>query len=148
MAQTYFKTEPCIVNIGLSHQSPDPVLINSMHEQLIKGLTVVAIEKATNIIAGVAINVSSQPSDCKKSADIAEKCEPGLARNLMKFFAFVCKKSNVWDIYKVPCLFECSHVSIHPDHQGQGLGKRLIRESWVLARDTGFRVFRIDCSSV
>ncbi|XP_024946833.1 uncharacterized protein LOC107273707 [Cephus cinctus] len=145
MCESYFKYEPSIVNIGLSGRAPAS-LMHFVQEHLREGMTLVA-RGQDNCIVGAAINVGSCPWDPERAISFANCCECGPAKDLIKFYAYVTMQPRLWERFCVLKIFECCYVTVHPDYQGQGLGKRLIQESWYLARDCGYSLFRIDCTS-
>lgn len=147
MSDTYFRSEPSIVNIGLAAGPPDPTLLRMMHSSLHEGMSLLVEDKDKDCIVGAAVNVDLRREDIDKNLKLADSCECGRTRDLIRFYSFCSKQSDVWGAYCVDSVFECAHVAVHPEYHGKGIAKRLVQESWVLARDLAYRVFRIDASS-
>lgn len=148
MCQEYFKREPSLVNIGLANEDEPPAaLVHHMHQQVKEGLTIIAEDKA-NCIVGAAINAGSCPWDPENMIEYADRCERGSVRDIMKFNAYVTKAPQLWNKYCVLKIFDCAAVAVDSKYLGMGIGKRLVKESWHLARDCGFQAFRIDCTSL
>ncbi|KAJ8667905.1 hypothetical protein QAD02_009568 [Eretmocerus hayati] len=146
MVDTYFQAEPSLVNIGLAGK-PSPLLLYLMQQSIKEGLSLVCIDRSNNCIVGAAINTSPTKEGCKSTLELVCCSECEKSRELIKFFVYCSKECNLWDKYCINHFFECSHVAVHPEHQGHGIAKRLVEESWILARDLPSSLFRIDASS-
>ncbi|XP_043269186.1 arylalkylamine N-acetyltransferase 1-like [Venturia canescens] len=148
MCQAYFKKEPSLVNIGLaSEEQPPPILLNLMYQQLREGMTIIA-EDRENCIVGAAINAGSCPWEPENLIEYAERCERGSVRDILKFYAYVTQAPQLWNKYCVLKIFDCASVAVDSKYLGMGIAKRLVKESWYLARDCGYQAFRIDCTSL
>uniref|UniRef100_A0ABD2VZX1 N-acetyltransferase domain-containing protein n=1 Tax=Trichogramma kaykai TaxID=54128 RepID=A0ABD2VZX1_9HYME len=149
MADTFFKSEPSMVNIGLAQQDrPDPLLFHQMFEAVHNGLTIIALDRDTNCIVGAAVNVETTRNDVDEQERLADHYDRGPGRDLVRFFCFLSRQADPWSRHDTQTVFECASVAVHPEHQGHGLARRLVQESWVLARDMAHRCFRIDASSI
>ncbi|KAI4487474.1 PREDICTED: dopamine N-acetyltransferase-like [Polistes canadensis] len=147
MCGTYFRHEATMINIGISEDPPLTSMINLTLELMKHGMTIIA-ENSDHYIIGAAINICSCPWDPKKMMEYARRSEEkGPIRDLIEFFAYVSSKPDVWNRYCVHKVFECSNVAVDPEYRGMGIAKKLMEESWYLARDCSYRLFRIDCSS-
>ncbi|KAI4491169.1 hypothetical protein M0802_010390 [Mischocyttarus mexicanus] len=147
MCETYFRQEPSMINIGISEDPPKTSMMNLTLDLIKHGMTIIA-ENSDRYIVGAAINICSCPWDPKKMMEYARRCEEeGPMQDLIEFFAYVSSKPDVWNRYCVHKVFECSNVAVDPEYREMGIAKKLIEESWILARDCSYRLFRIDCSS-
>lgn len=146
MRDTYLKFEPSIVNLGLSG-CDIPALSQIIRQGLKEGMTIVAVRNEDDGVVGAAINTGSCPWGPDHLVRYANCCESGTVKELLKFYAFVCRQPQLWQKYRVLKIFECTYVTVANECQGNGIAKRLIRDSWYLARDCGYRLFRIDCTS-
>ena len=140
------QSEPTITSIGLAGRIC-PTLIHLMDTNVREGMTIVVEELAGHCLVGAAVNIKSREAGHKKIGQLADCCECPQTRDLLEFYAFCSKQSDLWNVYCVDDVFECANVAVHPEHQGKGIAKRLVMDSWCLARDLAFRLFRIDCSS-
>ncbi|XP_058804500.1 uncharacterized protein LOC131671793 [Phymastichus coffea] len=147
MVETYFSSEPSLVNAGLASQLT-PTLMHQMYSAIGGGMTIIIEDRHTNCVVGASVNVDMRREDVGKQEKLAASCaECKRVKDLLAFYAFCSRQCDPWRNYCVDRLFECAYVAVHPKHQGKGLAKRLVEESWVLARDTAYRLFRIDCTS-
>ncbi|XP_011501544.1 PREDICTED: dopamine N-acetyltransferase-like [Ceratosolen solmsi marchali] len=147
MLETYFKTEPTIVSLGLVGKSL-PILMSLMQQHISQGLTIIAEDSLTGCIAGAAVNTKSVNGDLQNLTQLINcSSDDDPSRELLKFYAYCSRKANVSRLTDKNVAFECSYVAVHPDHQRQSLGKRVIAESWILAQELGFDLFKIDCTS-
>ncbi|KAK2576534.1 hypothetical protein KPH14_005856 [Odynerus spinipes] len=147
LCKTYFKDEPSLVNMGLSGVAPTPAMVNITLEQVKDGMTIIAVNTSDCII-GAVVNVGACPWDPKKMIEYA-KCyeEEGPSRDLIEFFAYVSRKPDIWNRYCVLKVFECSILAVDSEYRGVGMARKLVEESWYLARDCSYRLFRMDCTS-
>ena len=148
MSKSYFKREPSLVNIGLADEASTPsCLIHLTMEQIKQGMTIIA-EGPDNCVIGAAVNAATWFWDPLRVTEFAETCcEAGPVRDVIKFYAYLSSAPKLWCKYGVRNIFECSAVAVDPEYSRMGIGKRLIKESWYLARDCGYKLFRIDCTS-
>ncbi|XP_070161403.1 uncharacterized protein [Polyergus mexicanus] len=146
MCDAFFKDDPVMVNIGLEEQEPAPSLLKMMYDELREGMTIIA-EGEDNCIVGAAVNAGSCPWDPDKFVELARCCECGSTRDVIEFEAYVTRKPNLWERYCVLKIFECSYLAVGPDFRNQGIARKLVLDSWYLARDCGYRLFRVDCSN-
>ncbi|EFN87382.1 hypothetical protein EAI_17575 [Harpegnathos saltator] len=89
----------------------------------------------------------SCPWASNKSAELVRRYGCGPTCDVIEFRAYVSRKPNLWLRYRVLNIFECSWLATETSHCGQGIGRKLVSESWYLARDCGYRLFRTDCAS-
>lgn len=146
MYEAYFKDDPTLVNIGLEEQEPALSLRQFMYDCVREGMTIIA-EDPNNEIIGAAVNNGTCPWDPDRLCNFARCCECGLIRDLLEFEAFLAKKPDLWQRYCVLKIFECSYVAVKRDCRNQGIARKLILDSWYLARDCTYRLFRIDCNN-
>lgn len=146
MIDAYYKGDPTMVNIGLDEQEPAPSLLKMMHDDLQEGMTIIA-EGEDNCIVGAAVNAGSCPWDPDKFVELARCCECGPTRDVIEFGAYVTCKPNLWERFCVLKIFECSYLAVRPDFRNQGIARKLVLDSWYLARDCGYRLFRVDCNN-
>ena len=147
MAVNYLQYEPSIVNIGKLFGPESRLLNRQIESNITKGMTLIVEDKTCDRIVGAAVNTDSVPEHIERSITQANCMETGLASDLVKFYAFCSSQANPWKIFNVNVLFECAYVAVDPEHQGRGVGRKLIIGSWLLGRDLGYPLFRIDCSS-
>jgi len=135
-----------MVNIGLSKQEPASSLLQIMYNEVRQGMTLIVEEEEDECIIGAVVNAGSCPWDPDKFIEFA-RCECGPARDVIEFDAYVTGKPNLWERYCVLKIFECSYLAVRPDFRNQGIARKLVLDSWYLARDCGYRLFRVDCDN-
>ncbi|XP_017875027.1 dopamine N-acetyltransferase-like [Ceratina calcarata] len=146
MCEEYYKMEPTIVNIGLGNTEAPPVMRALLYEQVKAGLSIIA-EDRENCIIGAALNYVTGMNEGKRLYEIAKCCECGPMRDVVEFWAFIADAPRIWERYCIARIFEQATLCVSKDYQQLGIATRLVQESWVLARDCGYRLFRIDCMS-
>ncbi|KAG7204722.1 hypothetical protein KM043_005136 [Ampulex compressa] len=146
MNEAYYRHEPTMINLGLRGTEPSGALREIMHENVSEGMTIIA-EDPQDRILGAAVNTGSCPWDPQRSVEFGRRCEEGPARDAIEFLAYVSSKPNVWERFCVLKVFECNNLAVAEEFRGRGIARRLLEESWCMARDCGYRLFRIDCTS-
>ena len=145
MRDTFLKNDPACVYLGL----PDPphhLILNAFYERVKKGMTLIAVEEK-HCIVGASINCAVSSWDPIKDVQMADCYLPHPEKELVKFHAHISMAPQLWDKYCVSSIFDCTYVAVDPEWQKLGIARRLIEKSWYLARDCGFDIFRIDCTS-
>jgi len=145
MCCTFFKDDPAMINIGLDKEELSPLLVKLMYDGICEGMTIIAEEQGGNIL-GAVVNIGSCPWDPVHLTNMA-RCECGPVRDIIEFEAYVCGKPNLWQRYYVFKIFECSYIAVSSEHRARGIAKKLLLDSWHLARDCTYRLFRIDCNN-
>ncbi|XP_017754861.1 PREDICTED: uncharacterized protein LOC108547033 [Eufriesea mexicana] len=141
MCESYYKHEPVVTNIGLEGTEAPPVWRDMMLEEVKAGYR-------KNCIIGAALNCVTYASEAKKLYSLAESCDEGPIRDIIKFFGYIAEAPKLWDRYCVKGVFELCSIAIRNDSKETGVAKRLVLESWLLARDCSYRLFRMDCNNV
>ncbi|XP_018341668.1 PREDICTED: uncharacterized protein LOC108748138 [Trachymyrmex septentrionalis] len=147
MCDAFYKDDPTMVNIGLNKQEPASSLLQIMYNEIREGMTLIVEEEEDECIVGAVVNAGSCPWDPDKFVEFARCCECGPARDVIEFDAYVTGKPNLWERYCVLKIFECSYLAVRPDFRNRGIARKLVLDSWYLARDCGYRLFRIDCNN-
>ncbi|XP_014210485.1 uncharacterized protein LOC106640839 [Copidosoma floridanum] len=150
MGATYMENEPILVNVGLAGDcAAQPALLSAMHNHVSAGMTFFAEDHRGCLVAAV-VNKNTRQAELMPPGYYTQTlgCElPPKVAKLFDFYEYLARVPDLWATYCVDDIFECTHLAVHPDHQGKGLARRLVAESWILGRDLAFRLFRIDCSS-
>ncbi|KAG5316659.1 DNAT acetyltransferase, partial [Acromyrmex insinuator] len=147
MCDAFYKDDPTMVNIGLSKQEPPSSLLQIMYNEIREGMTLIVEEEEDECIIGAVVNAGSCPWDPDKFVEFARCCECGPTRDVIEFDAYVTGKPNLWERYCVLKIFECSYLAVRRDFRKQGIARKLVLDSWYLARDCGYRLFRVDCNN-
>ncbi|XP_076624148.1 arylalkylamine N-acetyltransferase 1 [Colletes latitarsis] len=146
MCEEYYKGEPIVHNIGMKGTEAPECWRQLMYEQVRAGLSIIAVNQ-DHCIIGAALNAVIIPSEWKTLREFAKTCEPVPIRRIIEFYSYVAKEVNVWERYCVWQVFEQSCVAVSSDFRGMGIAKKLIAESWHLARDCSYSLFLIQCNS-
>ncbi|KOC69587.1 Dopamine N-acetyltransferase [Habropoda laboriosa] len=146
MLESYYKYEPVVINIGIQGTEPTEIWRTMMYSQVKAGLSIIA-EDRDNCVIGAALNYVTSIHEGKEMYNLARCCATGPHRDIVEFFGYIAETPKLWERYCVHSIFEQASVAVSQDFQGLGIARRLIQESWVLARDCGYRLFRLDCNS-
>ncbi|XP_053976519.1 uncharacterized protein LOC128875171 [Hylaeus volcanicus] len=146
MCEVYYKGEPIIHNIGLKGTEAPESWRRMMYDQVRSGLSIIA-EDRDHCIIGAALNSVIGPSEPKNLCEFARICESTPIRRIVEFYSYIAQKLNVWERYCSWQVFEQSSLAVHTAFQGLGIARRLVGESWFLARDCSYPLFLIHCNS-
>ncbi|XP_034195517.1 arylalkylamine N-acetyltransferase 1 [Osmia lignaria lignaria] len=146
MCDVYYKDEPTIVNMGLAGTEA-PLVWRKMMDDLVRcGLSFIA-ENHEHCIIGAALNSPTTPQEIQMLCNLAKCCQTEPISKVIEFYAYVLDSARVWERFCVHTIFEQSSLAISEEYRGLGIAQRLIHESWILARDCGYRLFRMDCNN-
>nr|XP_012145729.1 PREDICTED: uncharacterized protein LOC105663117 [Megachile rotundata] len=146
MCEVYYKHDPAIQNIGLSGTEAPLIWRKMMDDQVKQGLSIIA-ENREHCIIGAALNCPVTKQEIQMFYDLAKCCECGTLQKVIQFYGYVAEAARVWDRFCVHTVFEQATLIVNEEYRGMGIAKRLVQESWILARDCGYRLFRMDCLS-
>ncbi|CAK9825191.1 Arylalkylamine N-acetyltransferase 1 [Anthophora retusa] len=146
MLESYYKYEPVFINMGMQGSEPSEIWRTILYRQVKGGLSIIA-ENRENCIIGAALNCITIKNDAEHIYDLARCCACGRDRDVIQFFGYVAETPKIFERYCVDVIFQQASLAVSHDFQGQGVARRLIQESWLLARDCGYRLFRWNCNN-
>ena len=136
--------------------------MNTYQYELIETKEALSINKELMELGGIAFGQHSH----KMSADNAAKMQAGIANEKMwagmieiaKVFvcknneavvgmAFLIPKGNPWDIFKAEWCY-LRMVSVHPNHQGYGIGKKLTQMCIDYAKEANEQIMALHTSEM
>ncbi|XP_076644946.1 arylalkylamine N-acetyltransferase 1 [Halictus rubicundus] len=146
MCDAFYKDEASIRSMGNTPAIATPLWRHIMHEQVEAGLSIIA-ENREHCVIGAALNTVVYPSDPLKLAKYAEQSDSPAIKEVLHFYSYVSGQPNVYERFCVPRMFELTSIAVSRDHRGLGIARRLVVESWHLARDCDYAVFHTACTS-
>ncbi|KAF7995428.1 hypothetical protein HCN44_006535 [Aphidius gifuensis] len=147
MKRTYFKTEPCLVNCGLSLKEPSPLILDLMKKELEQGLSLIAIGENDEIIS-TAINYEPNSSiELEYYSNLKKLAENKIVKDLIDFEAYIATLSNVCQNYNVDKFFTISSGAVDKNYQKIGIARKMIEHSILLAKQRGYKIITADISS-
>ncbi|KAL9704022.1 hypothetical protein quinque_007540 [Culex quinquefasciatus] len=143
----FYCQEPLLKSLKVTKSMANPCLESRLCDHLKDGFTMIAVENKDNRIVGVAVNQRNCVWDgdlLKHKAD-SVKCDS--LRKLFYIWSIVSTEPKLHEKYNTDCIFEIAILATAREAQGQGIGYQLTVHSLNLARDLGFEVARMDCTS-
>ncbi|XP_018575162.1 uncharacterized protein LOC108913973 [Anoplophora glabripennis] len=101
------------------------------------GVSVVAIEKSTKKVVGVAFNklqVKNDPGEESFYDKHAKSCKHPASRGLIKFMMDVDATVDLFEQCNINCLLEVMFLAILPEFRKRGIGKKLCEISMRVAK--------------
>ncbi|KAJ3657149.1 hypothetical protein Zmor_016174 [Zophobas morio] len=98
------------------------------------GVTLIAVDKRSNKIVGVAFN-KIQVRDDPVFENLAKRWKRPLSKAIVEFMAYIDNLYNLFEHCQIECLFELMFLATLTDYRGQGIGRKLTEVSVEIARD-------------
>lgn len=147
MHESFYPDEPTAIALGLCNTNSN-VLDEYTLKHLAEGISLVAKCKYDGCIAGACINMSNHPWDPALKEKLACNVKCTKVKKLLLFYAYAERMPDLWKCYDVQKIFTVDSIFTVREHRRKGIAKRLLQESRSLAADCGFRVVRLDATSV
>ncbi|RZF33748.1 hypothetical protein LSTR_LSTR008007 [Laodelphax striatellus] len=142
---TYLKNDPLLLANGLSNETD---LLDHWLDEIEESLSVMAVDKKSGKVIGVAAGSECTPESAEKSKEVAARTIKNTnAFRMACLFADLPEKTKLFERFRVRNMFEVNMIGTHPDYRQQGLGKYMLLHLRALARRAGYPLLRIDCSS-
>ncbi|XP_031836784.2 arylalkylamine N-acetyltransferase 1 [Nomia melanderi] len=146
MSDVYYRGEPAILNIGTASATAPKCWRRMMYDQVKYGLSIIAEDRDRYLI-GASLNTVIYPSEPEKILEYTKTCESPAMKQILHFFSYVVEQSRIFERFCVPRMFELTSLAVSEDYRNMGIGRRLIMESWYLARSCGYPMVYISCDS-
>ncbi|CAH1114080.1 unnamed protein product [Psylliodes chrysocephalus] len=143
MHEHFYKNEPTCVTLGIR---PNAIIDETALKNMAEGITLVARCKHDGSIVGAAINETSNPWDPDLKEKLASNIECQKMKHWLFFQAHVQRFPKLWCRYDVQKVFELANMFVKRGLKDNEIMLRLINESRNLARDYGYKVFRINAT--
>ena len=142
IAEHNFPDEPLCISFGLTMSKELKEIILGTIKQ---NMSIALISSKTNEIVGLRVirlakkENKFNPDDFRSTA----------VRNMLHFFEYINKTSDVFQYYDVDEIFEFFGLSVHRDHRRKGIGLRLMKAAIVFlsSMNIGPAVMKGSCSS-
>ncbi|KAL3276615.1 hypothetical protein HHI36_011987 [Cryptolaemus montrouzieri] len=145
MKKEFYPNEPTCKAIGIT----DPtILLDKSLAILSQGVSLVAKCRNTGKMLGLALNEKTMPWDIELYYKLADEVKCKKIKTLLKFYAYVLRSTNLFEKFNVPKVFEITNLSVALEAQGMGIGNELVKSSQHIALNNGFKLMRIDASSL
>ncbi|CAG9858636.1 unnamed protein product [Phyllotreta striolata] len=144
-----FPDEPLNASVGLSlHNQPCPLLEKYDLLTLHEGLSVMALDTETGEIAGVALNGISRRGDIEQSLENMKTIDSVPYHRIFGLLNGVNKELDLFTAYNVDKIFDLRILSVDSKYRGKGLAKELFSRSEIIAEEHGFKLMKVDATSL
>ncbi|KAJ8940083.1 hypothetical protein NQ314_010917 [Rhamnusium bicolor] len=138
MREGFYPDESACTALGLPQH---PEAISELEELTIRtsrdGVSVIAIESATQKVVGAAFNklqVKNNSEDGSYFENYAKSCKYSSSRGLVKFMIDADAACDMFEYCHVDCLLEIMFLGTLPEFRKSGIGKKLCEVSTEIAR--------------
>lgn len=146
----FFLEEPLNINIKLLGENGDercPELESYCVGTIPEGLSLMAVSRTGKVI-GVSLNGSHEPGHLDEMQSNADNCPNLRFRKILQLLVAVERGSDVFTKFPdVDKLVEVRIISVDSALRGRGIAKALLEKSRELAKQKGYPLFRVDCTS-
>ncbi|KAJ8919253.1 hypothetical protein NQ315_003836 [Exocentrus adspersus] len=144
-----FPDEPLNASVGLCmHGQPCELLEHHDLMTLKDGLSVMAVDKDTEVIAGVALNGIARQGDTERSLEEMKSIDNVPYQRIFGLLNSVNKEIDLFGKYNVDKIFELRILSVDSNYRGKGVAKELFSRSEIIAEEHGFKLMKVDATSL
>ncbi|ENN75800.1 hypothetical protein D910_11685 [Dendroctonus ponderosae] len=145
-----FPDEPLNASVGLClHGIPCPLLEHHDLKTMQDGMSIMAVDKEKNKIAGVALNGTSKRGETEQSIEEMKTIENLEYRRIFGLLNDVNLELDLFSKYNVDKIFEVRILSVDSSYRGKGIAKELFAQSEAMARKNAFKVvMKTDATSL
>ncbi|XP_050303266.1 arylalkylamine N-acetyltransferase 1-like [Anthonomus grandis grandis] len=144
-----FPDEPLNAAVGLAlHGIPCPLLEHHELKTLEDGMSLMAVDRNMEKIAGVALNGVSNKGDTEKSIEETNAIENLQYRRIFGLLNDVNMELDLFSKYNVDKIFDIRILSVDSNYRGKGIAKDLFMHSEAIARKNGFKLMKTDATSL
>ncbi|XP_055600722.1 uncharacterized protein LOC129749700 [Uranotaenia lowii] len=144
--ENFVHEEPLMKSLNIASTRSTLPLETIIATHLKNGFTMIAVEGQKNVV-GLALNLRNCYWDGSVLQNAAEKAETEPLKKLFYIWSIVSSEPKLHERFMTPCIFELAMLATARDFQRRGIGYQLTMESLRLARDLGYQVARMDCTS-
>ncbi|KAK9874625.1 hypothetical protein WA026_005454 [Henosepilachna vigintioctopunctata] len=144
MKEHYFPNEPTCQALGVKGYT---ILLDQMIASLTQGLSLVAKNKTTGEIMGVALNEKTTPWDADLNDKLAVTIQCDNLKKLLHFYATLERAPNIFQKYNVSEVFEIANLAVSSHFRKKGIAKKLMIKSKEIAKKMDFEILRVDATS-
>lgn len=149
LRQFFFRDEPLNVAVGLLDESETcPELEEYCISSIPDGVSLMAISP-TGKILGVCLNgIMRREDSMNDSNDNSKDCPNPKFKKILDLLTTVGRESDIFKQFPdVDKVIDIRIVSVDDSCRGQGIAKALLDKTKVLAKDLGYPMVRVDCTS-
>nr|BDD85292.1 arylalkylamine N-acetyltransferase 1 [Ischnura senegalensis] len=158
LRRTFFVDEPLNIALGLLDGQPKcpedgrpscMALEAHCREALSHGLSLMAVD-TVNVpgnVVGVTLNAEATPEGSEDLATEAMLCPDPKFKRILNLMAHIDRECKVFQRFGVKRLLEMRILSVDSEWRGKGMATALIRMTLQQAKELGYPLFRVDCTS-
>ncbi|XP_063623555.1 uncharacterized protein LOC134795590 [Cydia splendana] len=142
--KVHYLSEHVLIRAHGTDVMTDNALDEYIYSLLKQGNTLCAKSYDGNPV-GICVNIASGPADSKFLRDYANHRQDPYTKDFLNFIAKLQETPNLWDVFKVPKIFEIKMLTVIPEYRRRGLATMLAESANEMAETQGYDVVRMDC---
>ncbi|KAJ9582193.1 hypothetical protein L9F63_003459 [Diploptera punctata] len=146
LRQNFYNEEP--LNAAMNNESNNLSKADEEHtlELLQEDMSLLAVNDDEDLI-GICLSGLVTNKEAETMEGLADTCSCERFSKLLHFLAYVEQQSNIWTKSGVTCGLSVQALAVTQAARGYGVGRALLETTRQLAKDEGYSLFRVDCSS-
>lgn len=106
-----------------------------------------AIDESKNNLVGILAAEPIDPSASENMKKFLQKIGDCMDADILNFINYAEMKADIFQRLNIIESFHIQIVSVHPEHRGQGIAKKLFEACFDLAKSKNFKFVSADCTS-
>lgn len=145
LREFYYTEEP----ITVSHPHPGHTRDDEAFTMsyIPSGTALVAFDEENGRIAGALVAGPVEPGDAEAMVEEAKITETEKWRDIMLLLAYIEKKANVLERFKIDRALHVHVLGVHPDYRGNRIGDRLFSSCFENAKRLNYSMVTTDFTS-
>jgi GNAT superfamily N-acetyltransferase len=144
LGENYYPYEPINMAMGLDN-GHSPAYEAHLLDFVKEGTSLLAVETTQGTLLGVCINGAIFNDE--NVIEMASNCACERHAKFLWFVETVDRCSGFWNRVAVRRALSCEALAVVGSARGLGIGKALLQKTLQVAKDDGFPLLRVDCSS-
>lgn len=142
----YYREEPITIGHPEKKQTADDEKFSMSF--LSEHTVFKATDGITGELVGVLISGAIKPGDVEEMLAEAETTETKKWSDILKLLAYREGKADVCRRFNVEKSLHVQVMGVDPSHRGKSIGVNLLKFAMAKAKELGFKMLSIDCTSV
>nr|XP_023018292.1 uncharacterized protein LOC111507238 [Leptinotarsa decemlineata] len=139
LKNSFIASEYVSVAIGLPGNDAAILELKDLALRIVfDGVSVIAVDRKTNKVCGIAFNkieVANDPKDAKYYEDYFKKCKESSAKAMLQFMGELEARFNFFEYCKVDCVLEIVFLATHQEFIRKGIARGLCEASIDLSKE-------------
>ncbi|PSN38899.1 hypothetical protein C0J52_20076 [Blattella germanica] len=146
LRQNFYNEEP--INAAMNNESNTLSKADEEHTLALlqEEISFLAVSNDEELI-GICLSGLVTSKEAEDMEGLAETCGCERFSKLLYFLSFVERQSNIWGKSGTSSGLSVQALAVTQAARGHGVGRALLEKTRELAKNEGYSLFRVDCSS-